>query len=79
MKPRGVALPLTRQRMARALSPASDTGIRAEEVRRISFADLDRRRGTVYIMGKGAKERKLLPGQRGEPEHDNEPLILTDI
>ena len=68
-----------------------DTGMRAEELCRIRFADLDRRRGTVYIMGKGAKERKLLLGQRGyhylssyldhwrgEPEQDNEPLILTD-
>jgi site-specific recombinase XerD len=31
-----------------------DTGIRAEELCRIRFADLDRRRRTVYIMGKGA-------------------------
>jgi site-specific recombinase XerD len=68
-----------------------DTGMRAEELCRIRFADLDRRRGTVYIMGKGAKERKLLLGQRGyhylssyldhwrgEPDQDDEPLILTD-
>jgi len=68
-----------------------DTGIRAEELCRIRFADLDRRRCTVYIMGKGAKERKLLLGQRGyhfltsyldhwrgEPENDEERLLLTD-
>ncbi len=68
-----------------------DTGIRAEELCKIRFADLDRRRGAVYIMGKGAKERRLLLGQRGyhflssyldhwrgEPETDAEPLLLTD-
>jgi site-specific recombinase XerD len=68
-----------------------DTGIRAEELCRIRFADLDRRRCTVYIMGKGAKERKLLLGQRGyhyltsyldhwrgEPESEEERLLLTD-
>jgi len=68
-----------------------DTGMREAELCGIRFRDLDRRRGTVYIMGKGAKERKLLLGQRGyhylasyldhwrgEPEGDEERLLLTD-
>jgi site-specific recombinase XerD len=68
-----------------------DTGMREAELCGIRFKDLDRRRGTVYIMGKGAKERKLLLGQRGyhyltsyldhwrgEPESTEERLLLTD-
>jgi integrase/recombinase XerD len=68
-----------------------DTGMRASELCGIRFMDLDRKRGTVYIMGKGAKERKVLLGQRGyhylcayldhwrgEPESQDERLILTD-
>src|SRR5262249_20921160 len=55
------------------------------------FADFDRRRGTIYLMGKGAKERKILLGQRGhhylcayldhwrgEPDSTEERLLLTD-
>ena len=68
-----------------------DTGIRASELCGIRFMDLDRKRGTVYIMGKGAKERKVLLGQRGyhyltsyldhwrgDPDSPENPLILTD-
>src|SRR6185369_11992785 len=68
-----------------------DTGMREAELCGMRFKDLDRKRGTVYIMGKGAKERKLLLGQRGyhylttyldhwrgEPDADTEHLILTD-
>ena len=68
-----------------------DTGIRASELCGIRFMDFDRKHGTVYIMGKGAKERKVLLGQRGshylcayldywrgEPENNDEYLILTD-
>lgn len=68
-----------------------DTGMRKAELCGMRFKDLDRKRGTVYIMGKGAKERKLLFGQggyhylttyldywRGDPENDTEHLILTD-
>jgi site-specific recombinase XerD len=42
-----------------------DTGMRTAELRGMRFMDFDRKRGTIYIMGKGAKERKLLLGQRG--------------
>lgn len=68
-----------------------DTGMRASELCGMRFMDLDRKRGTVYIMGKGAKERKVLLGQRGyhylcayldhwrgEPESQEERRILTD-
>jgi site-specific recombinase XerD len=68
-----------------------DTGMRANELCGMRFMDFDRKRGTVYIMGKGAKERKLLLGQRGyhylcayldhwrgEPESTKENLILSD-
>ncbi len=68
-----------------------DTGMRASELCGMRFMDLDRKRGTVYIMGKGAKERKVLLGQRGyhylcayldhwrgEPESTEERLILSD-
>jgi site-specific recombinase XerD len=68
-----------------------DTGMRANELCGMRFMDLDRKRGTVYIMGKGAKERKVLLGQRGyhylcayldhwrgEPESTEEHLILSD-
>jgi site-specific recombinase XerD len=68
-----------------------DTGMRESELCGIRFKDLDRQHGTVYIMGKGAKERKLLLGQRGyhfltsyldhwrgEPESHEEYLLLTD-
>lgn len=68
-----------------------DTGMREAELCGMRFKDLDRRRGTVYIMGKGAKERKLLLGQRGyhyltsyldywrgEPESNEDRLLLTD-
>ena len=68
-----------------------DTGMRASELCGIRFTDLDRKHGTVYIMGKGAKERKVLLGQRGyhylcayldywrgEPENQQERLVLTD-
>ena len=39
-----------------------DTGMREAELCGMRFKDLDRRRGTIYIMGKGAKERKLAAG-----------------
>jgi site-specific recombinase XerD len=68
-----------------------DTGMRASELIGMRFMDFDRKRGTVYIMGKGAKERKALLGQRGyhylcayldywrgEPESASERLILSD-
>lgn len=68
-----------------------DTGMRAMELCGMRFMDLDRKRGTVYIMGKGAKERKVLLGQRGyhylcayldhwrgEPDSQEERLILND-
>ncbi len=68
-----------------------DTGMRAEELCRIRFMDLDRKHGTVYLMGKGAKERKVLLGQRGyhyltayidhwrgEPENLEDHIILND-
>ncbi|MBA3824252.1 MAG: tyrosine-type recombinase/integrase [Ktedonobacterales bacterium] len=68
-----------------------DTGMRASELGGIRFMDFDRKRGTVYIMGKGAKERKLLLGQhsyhyltayldhwRGESESGKDRLFLTD-
>ena len=68
-----------------------DTGMRANELCGMRFMDFDRKRGTVYIMGKGAKERKVLLGQRGyhylcayldywrgEPENTSERLILSD-
>lgn len=68
-----------------------DTGMRASELAGMRFMDLDRKRGTIYIMGKGAKERKVLLGQRGyhylctyldhwhgEPESTEEKLILSD-
>jgi site-specific recombinase XerD len=68
-----------------------DTGMRASELCGMRFTDFDRKRGTVYIMGKGAKERKLLLGQRGyhylcayldhwrgEPANTQERLILSD-
>jgi site-specific recombinase XerD len=68
-----------------------DTGMRESELCGMRFKDLDRKHGTVYIMGKGAKERKLLLGQRGyhfltsyfdhwrgEPESTEEHLLLTD-
>lgn len=68
-----------------------DTGMREAELCGMRFMDLDRRRGTVYIMGKGAKERKLLLGRRGyhyltsyldhwrgDPEGGEEHLLLTD-
>lgn len=68
-----------------------DTGMREAELCGMRFKDLDRRRGTIYIMGKGAKERKLLLGQRGyhyltsyldhwrgEPESNDDRLLLTD-
>jgi site-specific recombinase XerD len=68
-----------------------DTGMREAELCGMRFRDLDRRRGTIYIMGKGAKERKLLLGQRGyhyltsyldhwrgEPESNEDRLLLTD-
>jgi site-specific recombinase XerD len=68
-----------------------DTGMRAAELSGMRFMDLDRKRGTIYIMGKGAKERKVLLGQRGyhylcsyldhwrgEPERNDERLILSD-
>lgn len=32
-----------------------DTGIRASELAHARFLDFDRKRGTLYIMGKGAK------------------------
>jgi site-specific recombinase XerD len=69
-----------------------DTGMREAELCGMRFMDLDRKRGTIYIMGKGAKERKLLLGQRGyhyltsyldhwrgEPDSTSERLILTDV
>lgn len=64
--------------------------MREAELCGMRFKDLDRKRGTVYIMGKGAKERKLLLGQRGyhlttyldhwrgEPESATEHRILTE-
>jgi site-specific recombinase XerD len=68
-----------------------DTGMRTAELRGMRFMDFDRKRGTIYIMGKGAKERKLLLGQRGyhylcayldhwrgEPTSSEERLILSD-
>ena len=68
-----------------------DTGMRANEMCGMRFMDLERKHGTVYIMGKGAKERKVLLGQRGyhyltayldywrgEPENTEERLILSD-
>lgn len=68
-----------------------DTGMRESELCGMRFMDFDRRRGTLYIMGKGAKERKILLGQRGyhylcayldhwrgEPENAEERLLLTD-
>src|SRR5579875_7943 len=68
-----------------------DTGMRAMELCGMRFMDFDRKRGTIYIMGKGAKERKVLLGQRGyhylcayldhwrgEPESSEERLILND-
>ncbi len=68
-----------------------DTGMREAELCGMRFKDLDRRRGTIYIMGKGAKERKLLLGQRGyhyltsyldhwrgDPESPEDRLLLTD-
>src|SRR5262249_30518126 len=68
-----------------------DTGMRASELGGMRFADFDRKRGTGYLMGKVAKERKLLLGQRGyhylcayldhwrgEPTSTQERLILTD-
>lgn len=42
-----------------------DTGMRESELCGMRFMDFDRRRGTIYLMGKGAKERKILLGQRG--------------
>jgi integrase/recombinase XerD len=68
-----------------------DTGMREAELCGMRCKDLDRRRGTIYIMGKGAKERKLLLGQRGyhdltsyldhwrgDPESPEDRLMLTD-
>jgi site-specific recombinase XerD len=68
-----------------------DTGMRASELIGMRFMDFDRKRGTIYIMGKGAKERKILLGQRGyhyltayldhwrgEPKSVQERLILSD-
>jgi site-specific recombinase XerD len=68
-----------------------DTGMRESELCGMRFMDFDRRRGTLYITGKGAKERKILLGQRGyhylcayldhwrgEPENTEERLLLTD-
>jgi integrase/recombinase XerD len=68
-----------------------DTGMREGELCGMRFKDLDRQRGTIYIMGKGAKERKLLLGQRGyhyltsyldhwrgDPETSEDRLLLTD-
>jgi site-specific recombinase XerD len=68
-----------------------DTGMRVSELCKMRFMDLDRRRGSIYIMGKGAKERKLTMGQigyhyltayldqwRGEPESQDERLLLAD-
>jgi site-specific recombinase XerD len=68
-----------------------DTGMRESELCGMRFMDFDRRCGTIYLMGKGAKERKILLGQRGdhylcayldhwrdEPEHTEERLLLTD-
>jgi site-specific recombinase XerD len=68
-----------------------NSGMRASELIGMRFMDFDRKRGTIYIMGKGAKERKVLLGQRGyhylcgyldywrgEPESQEERLILSD-
>jgi len=65
--------------------------MRASELCGMRFMDLDRKRGTVYIMGKGAKERKVLLGQRGyhyltayldywrgEPDSHEDHLIVSD-
>jgi site-specific recombinase XerD len=69
-----------------------DTGMRSSELAGMRFMDFDRKRGTIYIMGKGAKERKILLGQRGyhylcayldhwrgDPERGQERLILSDV
>jgi site-specific recombinase XerD len=94
--PRSVGLRPDVRRMMTARNRAIvwvllDTGMRQAELCGMRFKDLDRQRGTIYIMGKGAKERKLLLGQRGyhyltsyldhwrgDPESGDDRLILTD-
>jgi site-specific recombinase XerD len=40
-----------------------DTGIRVSELINLRLPDLDRRKGVVTVMGKGAKERRIALGQ----------------
>jgi site-specific recombinase XerD len=42
-----------------------DTGMHKSELCGMRFLDFDRKRGTIYLMGKAAKERNILLGQRG--------------
>ncbi len=40
-----------------------DTGIRVSELINLRVGDLDRRKGTITVLGKGSKERRLALGQ----------------
>ena len=40
-----------------------DTGIRVSELTNLRLGDLDRKKGVVTVMGKGAKERRIALGQ----------------
>lgn len=66
------------------------TGIRLSELCGLRFCDIDWDRGMIYVMGKGAKERKVPVGPvarqhlntyivywRGTPDDTDEPLFLS--